>query len=180
MPKNDNPHSIRLVESLRKNAGESFAEDFAEEYPLSKSADADKKFVWAQNVCAYLEDNFGEDKITDIRRDCRCFDGTSGAKRFSKYLKKADSIKAFVDAYNEKETDSKLEYVSENSVRVCYPTCYCSCVKRVPQELSKTWCLCTVGYTEGVFNLLFEKKVDVKLIESIKTGGDRCVIEVKW
>lgn len=39
MPKNDNAHSIRIVESLKKIAGDVVAADFESMYPLAKSAD---------------------------------------------------------------------------------------------------------------------------------------------
>lgn len=36
--KNDNAHSIRMVESLRKNMSDAMARDIEERFPLSKSA----------------------------------------------------------------------------------------------------------------------------------------------
>ena len=56
---------------------------------------------------------------------------------------------------------------------------FVSCVKRVPQELSKTWCYCTLGNAEGIFSKVFNKTVKVTLLESIKIGLGNCVIEVK-
>lgn len=48
MPKNDNAHSIRMVSSLEKNAGKDAGKDAAremeEKYPLSMSANIEKKF----------------------------------------------------------------------------------------------------------------------------------------
>ena len=43
MAKNDNAHLLRMVESLRQNIGENRANEFEEKYPLSKSADIEKK-----------------------------------------------------------------------------------------------------------------------------------------
>lgn len=63
MPKNDNAQSIRLVDSLRKNCSDAVAEELAQRYPLSKSADFEKKFKWAEGVCSYLDSNFSEDEI---------------------------------------------------------------------------------------------------------------------
>lgn len=44
--KNDNAHSIRLIESLRNNISEDIANDFNEKYPLSKNSNIEKKFQW--------------------------------------------------------------------------------------------------------------------------------------
>lgn len=44
MPQNDNAHSIRMVSSLEKNAGKDAAREVEEKYPLSMSANIEKKF----------------------------------------------------------------------------------------------------------------------------------------
>ena len=49
MAKNDNPHALRFISSMEKhNLGEE-AIKFSQEHPLSKSADIEKKFEWAQH-----------------------------------------------------------------------------------------------------------------------------------
>lgn len=161
MSKNDNAHSIRLVNSLEKNIGSDIAKEFEEKYPLSKSANIEKKYEWAKNVCSYLEQNFDTETVIKIRKECRCNDGKSIANKMLKYLKKADSIENFVNQFNTNETFANLIYISENKVLFCYPECYCSCVKRIPREVLK-------------------KDVKVTLLESIKSGADKCVIEVEW
>lgn len=180
MPANDNAHSLRLLDSLRELDGEQAAQEAAERFPLSKSADIEKKFEWAANICHYLEEHYDTEKVTAIRKKCRCNDGRSIAKKLLKYLKQTEDLKEFVHLFNEKESFASLEYVSEHTLRFCYPQCYCACVKRVPRELPKTWCYCTLGNAEGIFQEVLLKKVEVTLLESIKSGGDRCVIEVKW
>ena len=180
MTKNDNAHSVRLTESLRQAVGQDTASEFEEKYPLSKSADIEKKFQWAKTVCGYLEENFDTEKIKEIRKACRCNDGKSIANKLLKYLNKADSIEDFVKSFNKNETFAFMEYISENKILFCYPECYCACVKRVPQKLSKTWCYCTLGNAEGIFSSVFNKDVKVSLLESIKAGAKKCVIEVEW
>ncbi len=180
MAKNDNAHALRFAESLRMYAEDRYAERFAESCPLSKSADIEKKFQWAQDVCGFLEENFDTEKILEIRKDCRCNDGSSIAKKLLKYLKGSDTIEQFAEAFNQKETFAALEYISENKIRFCYPECYCACVKRVPEQLSKTWCYCTVGNAEAIFRAVFGESVTVTLIDSIKAGAERCVLEVEW
>lgn len=180
MTKNDNAHSVRLTESLKRNVGAGAAGEFAAQYPLSKSANVDKKYEWARNACQYLERNFDVDTIVRIRKDCSCNDGKSIANKLSKYLRSASSIEEFVDKFNESETFAQMEYKADRHILFCYPVCYCACVKRVPQELSRTWCYCTLGNAEGIFSRVFQKDVEVTLVQSIKTGADRCIIDVKW
>lgn len=178
--KNDNAHSIRMTESLRKNISEEVAKDFAEKHSLSKSASIEKKFNWATSVCQYLEENLDQSEIIRVRKECRCNDGKAIANKLIKYLNQTNTILDFVNAFNKNETFAKLEYIRDNKILFCYPECYCACVKRIPKELSKTWCYCTLGNAEGIFKEVFNKDVTLELIESIKTGGNRCSIEVAW
>jgi len=181
LTKNDNAHSVRLVESIRRNAGNDEANNFEEKLPLAKTAGLEKKFEWAKNACEYLEDHFDTETVISIRKECRCNDGKSIAKKILKYLSKANSIKQFVETFNAHETFAILEYISENKLLFCYPQCYCACIKRVPAEVSKTWCYCTLGNAEGIFREVFKRDdIRVTLLKSIKTGGEKCVIEVEW
>lgn len=180
MAKNDNAQSVRLVESLKRNVGCDTAKEFEGKYPLSKSAGIEKKFEWAKSACDFLEENFDADTILKIRKECRCNDGKSIANKILKYMNKTDSIEAFVNLFNQNETFASFEYISDNKILFCYPECYCACVKRIPQELSMTWCYCTQGNAEGIFKEVFKKDVKVTLLKSIKTGHERCVIEVEW
>ena len=97
-----------------------------------------------------------------------------------KYRNKADGVEQFVQLFNQNETFAYLEYISEQKVLFYYPECYCGCVKRVPKELPMTWCYCTLGNAEGMFQEVFGKDVKVTLMESIKTGANKCVLEVEW
>lgn len=63
MPKNDNVKSIRLYESVKNNISKEVADSMAENVYLSKSADFKRKFMWANDVCNYLESNFDDEKI---------------------------------------------------------------------------------------------------------------------
>ncbi len=180
MPKNDNAHSIRLVESLKQNGKMELAGQLEIQYPLSKSASIEKKFEWAQHTCSFLEDNLGEEDIINVRKACICNDGASNAKKLLKYLNKSSNVKEFVEAFNRNETFASMEYIAENKLLFCYPECYCGCVKRIPENLTKTWCYCTIGFAESMFRAVFQKDVKVTLKESIKTGANRCAMVVEW
>ncbi len=181
MPKNDNAHSLRLVQSLRQHTGDGNAEEFEAKHPLSKAATPEKKFIWAGDACRFLREHFDEDTTLRIRKECRCNDGKSIADKLLGYLKQADSIQQFTAAFNAKETFASLEYITERKIRFCYPQCYCACVKRVEGSLPKAWCYCTLGNAEAIFKRVFPgENIRVTLLESIKTGGECCVIQVEW
>ena len=176
MPKNDNAHAIRFYNSLAQ-LDESAALEFAQRYPLSKSADMEKKFAWAQAQCTFLEERFSPEELESVRARCHCEAGAALAKRMRGYLSKSEDLPAFVRIFNEKEKSVTLEAV-EGGLLFIYPECYCSCVKRVAEPISKTWCLCTLGYVGGLFRQVLDREVEVRLLETVKSGGERCVVKV--
>ena len=132
MAKNDNAHALRLVNSLQQNAGHAAAEEFGDNYPLSKSASIEKRYEWARSACSYLEEHFETDAIIAIRKECRCNDGKSIANKLLKYLNRADCIEGFVDLFNESETFAALEYISDHEILFCYPNAIAPVSKEYP------------------------------------------------
>ena len=69
--------------------------------------------------------------------------------------------------------------VKPGGLLLVYPECYCACVKRVEEPISKTWCLCTLGHVKGLFYQVLDREVEAELVETIKTGGARCAVKLK-
>lgn len=180
MPKNDNAHALRMAGAIREMIGEEAAADFEKRYPLSKTANIEKKFQWAQSACTDLGARYDKDTLLRIREKCICNDGASTAKLLAKYRKEAGSLQGMAELFNSRETFARLEYVSDRELIFCYPQCYCGCVKRVEGLLPEAWCYCTVGYAKRLFGQLLEAPVQAELMESIKTGGKRCAVRVTW
>lgn len=177
MAKNDNPHAVRLYESMRMHIGEAAAERIAQKLPLSKSADYAKKFTWAEQVCEALESDLDEDTIQKVRMGCACGPEMGKIKRLQKLYHSASSLDDFAQAATGLNEGYAIEYEQDSLVLV-YPQCYCSCVKRVDKALSRAWCYCTLGYTRQMFEHVLGREVKVELLESVKTGGSCCRIRV--
>jgi len=56
--------------------------------------------------------------------------------------------------------------------------CLCPMVESKPAGLSKTYCLCSVGYVKEMFEQTFGKPVDVQLVDSVLYGGKRCKFKI--
>lgn len=176
MPKNDNTHAVRFFHSLAQ-LDEGAASEFAREHPLSKSADYQKKFAWAKAQCGFLEERFSPEEIKAVRARCHCEAGSALARRMRGYLESTESLAEFAAMFNGREKYVALEAV-EDGLLLLYPECYCSCVKRVEEPVSKTWCLCTLGHVEGLFRQVLGREVEVQLLETIKSGGEKCIVKV--
>ncbi len=177
MAKNDNIHAIRFYNSLCR-LNEEAAAKFAKVHPLSKSADHRKKFCWAQEQCEFLEENFSPEEVEEVRSRCHCEAPGTLAKRMRRYLQDTDNLEEFAAQFNAKEKYVTLE-AAPDGLLLCYPECYCACVRRAEEPISRTWCLCTLGHVKSLFYQVLDREVEVRLLESIKTGGTRCVVQVK-
>lgn len=177
MAKNDNPHALRLYESIKKYSDKVAADKIIEGISLSKSANAEKKFIWAENICTRLDEVFDTEIVQNIRMDCACGPAIGKMEKLKVLYKDSKDLTDFADKMNKLDQGFTLEY-EDNSLYLVYPRCYCSCVKSIDKNLSKTWCYCTLGYTKRMFQFVMDKEIDVELIESVKTGSDKCIIRI--
>ena len=173
----DNPHAMRLYDSLLKYTDEQTAQNIAHKIPLSKSADINKKFLWAENICNELHNEFDDETIKKIRMNCACGPETGKMSKMNELYHSSDNLDDFADKANKLNQGFTLEH-KDNVLFLIYPTCYCSCVKHIDKKMSKIWCYCTLGYTKKMFEHILERCVDVELLESVKTGANRCVIKI--
>ena len=58
--------------------------------------------------------------------------------------------------------------------------CMCPIVESSPQRLSPTYCLCSTGYVNEIFERNLGKPVTVALLESLKTGGKDCRFRIEF
>lgn len=179
MPKNDNPHALRLTNALRSHAGDDAAQAFADAHPLAKSADVVKKHRWACEVCAVLSVEFDMDTVAAIRRDCRCNDGRTMAQQIAGCIRKAGSLSEGCVLFTRENPWAFLEYVSERELIFGYRACVCSCVKRAEAPVQLLWCECSCGYAEAMLRQVFGEGVQVVLLGSVKAGDDRCAMRVR-
>lgn len=178
MAKNDNPHALRLLESMEKQNKKDEANKFAAEHPLSKSANIDKKFEWAQKVCEFLNENFDDDTVKAIRMECACEPELGKGKKIKDIYEKESDNFVFVEKVNRLNQGFTIEYDGEYFYLI-YPQCYCSCVKRIAQTLPKAWCYCSLGYIKRMFGYIFSKDIQVELLSSVKMGDENCRIRMK-
>lgn len=180
MPKNDNPHALRLIASLRVLAGEEAATSFAANHPLSKSADIERKFCWVQDICAALTEAHSQEKAAVIRRACRCGDGSTMAKEINTCIRQAGNLTEGCALFSQKNKYAFLEYVDEHTLIFGYHACVCSCVKRAAGHVPMLWCECSAGYVDAMFRLVFGESVSVGIQGTVKSGAPRCTFLIHW
>ncbi len=177
MPKNDNSQAVRFLNSMEKHGEREAGERFCEAHPLGKSADYKKRFAWAKQLCAFLNDHYDDETVRAVRADCACGPARSFVAKIRPLYEQDRDPAAFVDRTNRLDLGFSLEY-DGTSYCVVYPQCYCSCVNRVPEALPEAWCYCTLGFSERMFREILGTEVRAELICSVKTGADCCRIRI--
>ena len=177
MPKSDNKHAVNMYNGIEQNIGQAAADEFSQALPLSKSADYIKKSKWAEGVCAWLEENYSDDAVRKIRMACACSPGSKSDRVKAMFEASKDNAD-FCERFNKEYAPGNIMYCEGDSLFLTYPECYCSCVKRDDKLLSKTWCYCSLGYVDALYSHALSRKVQVDLLESVKTGGSKCVMKI--
>jgi hypothetical protein len=61
-----------------------------------------------------------------------------------------------------------------NTVNWGYGRCMCELVAAGPERLPDTYCHCSVGWVKEIFELVAQRPVAVKLLQSVKRGAGCC------
>ncbi len=167
-----------MQNAIEEQLGKTAADEFAIKFTLSESADYIRKFKWAKDVCDYLDGTYTPEEVSAVRFACSCSPPEEKIAKIMQLYENAKDLDAFTEAFEREYQGTNLLWHEGETLFFGYPSCYCSCVKRVRDVLPKTWCLCTLGYTKKLFDAVFGMDTEVELIESVKTGGSRCVMKI--
>lgn len=177
MAKNDNANVLRFIASMEKHGMRDDAEEFINKYPLSKAATIEKRFEWAQHLCEFISERQDDETVRKIRMGCACGPELGKGKKIKDIFEQTSDMNLFVEKANKLNQGFKVEYDGKDFYLI-YPQCYCSCVKRINEDLPATWCYCTLGYTKKMFEYIFDREVNVELLSSVKMGNDVCKIRI--
>ena len=111
------------------------------------------------------------DDLLDLMRQ----DTSWGGGSFYDYPVRKDNV-----IYITKVPFSPKAYQSaktNDEKRLAY--CHCSLVKRSKENISSTFCCCSGGWVQQLWEGIFEMPVDVMLAESLLKGDDRCTHAVQ-
>jgi hypothetical protein len=171
-------HAIKIYNGIANLLGQEEAEKFAAKLPLPESAAYKRKFKWAKDVCQYLDSTYTPDQVKRIRLSCACNPAKAEMENTKRLYDEAAGLDEFCANYNQEYSGLHPIWHEGDVLYFAYPTCYCGCVKRVSEALPLTWCLCTLGYAKKLFDYVLECDTAIELIESVKTGGSRCVMKI--
>ena len=166
----------RLTQSVARHCDEETAADIACACPLPFPSSTEQRADWVLNVCSKIEARFDENNIKGIMAGCHCQDRLSDIKTWFKELyEETGSVENFVTIINEHNGGW---YIEGRSFFTRFWVCECPMLFGIERLPSRTWCNCSVGYSQKVWEHVFECPVTVELLSSIKTGHDVCLMKV--
>jgi Family of unknown function (DUF6144) len=159
---------------------------------LTAKTDKKKMAKWVKGAMERFDSQIDDEKIrTRIMENC----GHECAKVNGRVIERAKvrrrkfkSDDAFLEAEQQKPmTGTRL--VREGNVLNQYYTpktftrpmrCYCSLLRGLPEEekVSITYCNCSKGFVETLWESVLGRPVKVELVQSVISGADECEFKI--
>jgi hypothetical protein len=131
--------------------------------------------AFAEGVCALLDQNLDPKEAARVRRSCSCAFPKGFAGQMRRQYQSAPTLDRFIEIFNAQNRGTTL-MLGPDGLHQLYPQCFCARVKRLAPPLPRTWCLCTLGYSERLFSHIFSRPVRAELLCSVMTGASLCDI----
>lgn len=145
-------------------------------YGYDGSAKDENNAEWVKATMHRLESKFDQKTTKQIRMSCQCGYGMDKKLALLQELKAASSN---MDEFaNSDKAKSAGLFYKDGTLYLQFLLCPCPMLADVGQLDTKTWCLCTTGYSKVLFEKAFGCEVDVDLLKSIKAGDDICLMKI--
>ncbi len=145
-----------------------------------------------RRLISELDNNVDQTVRERIMQNCgrACFEGAHGKRPVEG--PKAEDVTKFLDGMREYLGEGGVQQVGGQMVvyfkytanprglKVSDGYCLCPILEDAPQDISATYCLCSVGYVGEIFERRVGKPVHVELIDSVLRGGKGCNFKVTF
>lgn len=133
--------------------------------------------AWVKATMERLEQQFDQDTVVQIRRNCQCGYGMDEKLALlNELLVISTSLEEFG---NHEKANAAGLFCDKGELYLQFPFCPCPMLEGVDRLESDTWCQCTTGYSKVLFEKAFLCQVEVELLKSIKMGDDKCLMKIR-
>lgn len=174
-----NTQAKRLYERIKLLHGEEKADAVLEKLPLSATPTPKRRREWVCAACAALNDSFDRSEVLAIRKGCLCKPSPAAVKPMKALWSECDGVAQFAARATETANGTFSVVAEDNALLLTYPRCYCPMLKGVEGTVPVEWCYCTVGYSEDFFARITGSPCSAELIDSVASGGTKCLIRIK-
>jgi predicted hydrocarbon binding protein len=142
-----------------------------------------QKAEWIRNAVQRLEREVGKAKAKKVLQACgrKCC-GPTQQKRVKQFMEDSQSVEELLAKLNEAGIGGgRLKLKDKNTIVGGYDRCYCGRVKHTEKPFpTDTYCHCSTGWYQSLFEAAFGKPVKVRLGQSILQGADNCEFEIEF
>lgn len=169
-----------IFESIRENAGAEAYENIIKACgSLDDNATQKKQFQYVKCMLSEIENNYGSKFIAKIMKPCgHQYISNATINKAKATYKKSENLEDFLRLLNEQHIGGENLHIKGDKIIGIYNKCYCGFPKQI-KGMSYEYCNCSAGWFEKLFSYVFEKNVEVKKIQTILEGSDKCVFEIK-
>ena len=161
----------RIIENMDKENADAICSQIGtiseNATPLKQARYINDILNTAENMC-----------MTDTMRKCGgCCLSANAVKIAKRLYAKSNNIAEFLNLLNEADIGGKNLHISGDKIIAVYKKCYCNIPKKV-ENLNKNYCECSAGWYMRLFSEVFEKKVNVEIVDTIVNGASECTFEI--
>ena len=132
--------------------------------------------TWVTSTMHRLEKLFDGPSVKKIRMACQCSLFMDEKLALVKEL--LESSSNMYEFANQARARAAGLFSSDGKLFLQFPSCPCPMLADVERLESSAWCQCTTGYSKVLFEKAFGCEVSVELLEAVKMGDDRCLMEI--
>jgi len=171
----------RIIESIRTEVSNEAADEvlgFCGEMPLNASPQEQGR--WIKKLVDHMDCLLDEEIRARVMGDCgrQCISAKVVSDAVDAYAA-SQSIDEFLSKLNEMQMNGGNLKRDGDTILVRYEKCYCGIVNQIEEPMSLTYCNCSRGWNKVFFESVLQKKVEVKLVESVIHGASQCLFEVR-
>ncbi|MFP4050814.1 MAG: DUF6144 family protein [Thermoplasmata archaeon] len=149
----------------------------------SSKMPAHEQVELGKKIMDRMDDILDEDTIVKIRHKHTCNLTKNQVKEIEDLKEEVESIEELCKKYSRPLTPG---YVKKDddvlTVSFGWGRCVCNMYRKLDEyePVSKTWCECCNGHVIKIYNRLLERPVSSEMIETVASGGDDCIFEIRY
>lgn len=151
-----------------------------ESYFQAKNAKA--KAAWMRQMISRLEASCDAETCKEVLQSCgrKCC-GTNSRKHARKLYLESASLDEFLVRMNQCGLGGgRLKIISADTISAGYDRCFCGQVSQTEVPFpTQTYCQCSVGWYEQLFETALGTQVEVELLQSIISGAKSCEFRIR-
>jgi hypothetical protein len=137
---------------------------------------------WISSAVQRLEKEVGKATAIKVMQACgmKCC-GPTQQKRAKQFMEESHSVEELLAKLNAAGIGGgRLKLKNNSTISGGYDWCYCGRVKHTKKPFpTDTYCHCSTGWYQSLFEAAFGKPVEVTLKQSILQGAESCEFEIR-